>query len=136
VLVYLLDSNILSDILRNPQGKAAQAYRRLSVDANVRLTTSVVVASELRYGVVKKGPPVLAQRVGQMLDSIEVLPLQTGVDTHYGELRGKLERRGQLIGANDMFVAAHALALDAVLVTDNTREFKRVNGLRLENWIR
>ncbi len=134
--VYLLDANILSDMLRNPQGNAAQKYRRLSLDANVRLATSIVAASEMRYGVVKKGSPALAKRVGQLLDAIEVLPLQAGVDAKYGEVRGDLERRGQLIGPNDMFLAAHALALDAVLVTDNVREFERVNGLRLENWIR
>jgi tRNA(fMet)-specific endonuclease VapC len=136
VTVYLLDANILSDMLRNPQGNAAQKYRRLSLDANVRLATSIVAASEMRYGVVKKGSPALAKRVGQLLDAIEVLPLQAGVDAKYGEVRGDLERRGQLIGPNDMFLAAHALALDAVLVTDNVREFERVNGLRLENWIR
>ncbi len=134
--VYLLDANFLLDMLRNPQGNTAQKYRRLSSDANVRLTTSIVAASEMRYGGIKKGSAILAERAGQMLEPVEILPLQAGADTHYGELRADLERRGELIGANDMLLAAHALALNAVLVTDNTREFERVNGLRLENWIR
>jgi tRNA(fMet)-specific endonuclease VapC len=135
-MVYLLDTNILSDVMRNPQGQAAQEYRRRSLDTNVRLATSIIVAAEMRYGVNKKGSAVLALRVDQMLASIEVLPLEPGADTRYGELRVDLERRGQPIGQNGMLLAAHALALDAVMVTDNVREFSRVTGLRVENWLR
>jgi len=136
VTVYLLDSNILSDMMRNPQGQAAQEYRRRNLDANARLVTSIIVAAEMRYGVDKKSSTALGVRVDQMLASIEVLPLEAGADTRYGEVRGDLERRGQLIGPNDMLLAAHALALDAVMVTDNVEEFRRVKGLRVENWLR
>ncbi|ONZ89863.1 PIN domain-containing protein, partial [Burkholderia cenocepacia] len=77
-----------------------------------------------------------AQRVEQLLASLTVLPLQPDADRCYGRLRAELEKQGQLIGANDMLIAAHALAVDAVLVTDNTAEFTRVAGLPVENWLR
>jgi tRNA(fMet)-specific endonuclease VapC len=70
------------------------------------------------------------------LKAVRVVPLSTGADAAYAVLRTDLERKGQLIGPNDMLIAAHALALDAILVTDNVREFKRVKGLKIENWLR
>jgi tRNA(fMet)-specific endonuclease VapC len=84
----------------------------------------------------KKGSAPLAQRVDRALASVEVVPLAAGADDAYAVLRSDLERRGQLIGQNDMLIAAHALALAAILVTDNVREFKRVKGLKIENWLR
>ena len=70
------------------------------------------------------------------LATLEVLPFDAPADIHYGELRTKLEKRGTPIGANDMLIAAHALALGYTLVTDNVREFGRVDGLVIENWVR
>jgi tRNA(fMet)-specific endonuclease VapC len=133
---YLLDSNVLSDILRNPHGHAAQVFRRKEADPVSKLLTSIVVACEMQYGAAKKGSIPLADRVERMLATVEVASLSSGADSAYATLRCDLERRGQLIGQNDMLIAAHALALDAVLVTDNVREFKRVKGLRIENWLR
>lgn len=133
---YLLDSNVLSEIMRNPHGDAAQVFRRRELEPASRMLTSIIVACEMRYGAAKKGSTALAQRVHQALASVEVVPLATGGDDAYAALRTDLERRGQLIGQNDMLIAAHALALDAILVTDNVREFKRVKGLRIENWLR
>jgi tRNA(fMet)-specific endonuclease VapC len=86
--------------------------------------------------VVKKGSRTLSVRVEQSLSAVEVVSLSVGADSEYAALRADLERRGQLIGPNDMLIAAHALALDAILVTDNTSEFKRVKGLKIENWLR
>jgi tRNA(fMet)-specific endonuclease VapC len=74
--------------------------------------------------------------VEQSLATVEIVPLSSGADETYAVLRADLERKGQLIGPNDMLIAAHALALDAILVTDNVREFKRVKGLKIENWLR
>jgi tRNA(fMet)-specific endonuclease VapC len=133
---YLLDTNILSDLLKNPRGKAAQEISSLSSEERDSLATSIVVAAELRYGVAKRGSPSLAGRVDQLLDAIEVLPLEPKADQHYGRIRTQLEKAGTPIGANDLLIAAQALAIDAVLVTDNVREFKRVKGLRVENWLR
>ncbi len=130
--VHLLDTNIISDAIRNTHGSCAA---RIAAADPAALCTSIVVAAELRYGVVKKGSAALAQRVDQALAALSVRPLDGEADWHYGQIRADLERRGQLIGANDMLIAAHALALDAVLVTDNTAEFSRVAGLQCENWL-
>jgi tRNA(fMet)-specific endonuclease VapC len=133
---YLLDTNAFSELLRNPHGAVALNYRGKEADPSARLMVSIVVVCEVRYGAAKKGSSPLAQRIDRLLASFEIAPLSTGVDHAYAELRADLERRGVVIGQNDMLIAAHTLALDAILVTDNTREFKRVKGLRLENWLR
>lgn len=133
---YLLDTNILSDLLRNPQGKVARKILALSPEERDLLATSIIVAAELRYGVAKSGSSILAARVDQLLDAMEVLPLESKADRHYGRIRSDLEKAGIPIGGNDLLIAAQALAIDAVLVTDNLREFRRVKGLPVENWLR
>jgi len=94
------------------------------------------VAAELRYGLEKKVSDELAKRVQRVLTSLPVMAFDSEADRFYGRLRADLERQGKVIGANDMLIAAHALAMDAVLVTDNIDEFSRVQGLQLENWLR
>jgi tRNA(fMet)-specific endonuclease VapC len=133
---YLLDTNILSDLLKNPQGKVARKISSLAAGERDLLATSIVVAAELRYGVAKSGSSILAGRVEQLLDAIEILSFEADADRHYGRIRAELENAGTPIGGNDLLIAAHVLAIDAVLVTDNVREFKRVEGLRVENWLR
>ena len=133
---YLLDTNILSDLLKNPAGRIAQKISSLAPEEHNLLATSIIVASELRYGAAKSGSTILASRVDQLLDAIEVLPFEPEADRHYGRIRFYLEKAGTPIGGNDLLIAAQALALEAVLVTDNVREFKRVKGLRIENWLR
>jgi tRNA(fMet)-specific endonuclease VapC len=130
---YLLDTNIVSDLVRNPQGKVAKRVR--SVGEKL-VCTSIVVAAELRYGAEKKGSPRLSSQLNAVLGALEVLPFEAPADTRYGWLRARLEQRGTPIGANDLLVAAQALALGYVIVTDNEREFSRVEGLRLQNWLR
>lgn len=133
---YLLDTNILSDLLKNPQGKAAQKISSLPPEERDLLATSIIVAAELRYGVAKSGSSILAERVDQLLEAVDGLPLEPKADVHYGRIRVQLERTGTPVGSNDLLIAAQALAIDAVLVTDNVREFRRVKGLRVENWLR
>lgn len=99
------------------------------------MATSIVVAAELRFGVMKKGSDRLARQIDVILTALDVLPWDAPFDESYAQIRTNLEAGGQLIGANDMLIAAHAAGLDAVLVTDNTREFARVSGLRYENWL-
>jgi len=135
-LRYVLDTNILSDLVKNPQGKAARKISSLPPEERDLLATSIIVAAELRYGVAKSGSSILAGRVDQLLEAIEVLPLEPKSDLHYGRIRVQLEKTGAPIGGNDLLIAAHVLAVDAVLVTDNVREFGRVKGLRVENWLR
>jgi len=129
---YLLDTSIVSDLLRNPGGHAA---RRVAVVGETAVCTSIVVACELRYGAVKKGSPVLSERVEILLGSLEILPLDKDTDRHYAEIRSHLDRLGKPIGPNDLLIAAHTLALDLTLVTDNLEEFTRVPGLSKENWL-
>jgi tRNA(fMet)-specific endonuclease VapC len=130
---YLLDTNVLSQLVRDPQGMVA---KRLAKHAEADVFTSVVVACELRYGARKKGSAILSQRVEQLLTSIEVAALEPGTDEVYALVRTELESRGTPIGANDLLIAAHALAERATLVTDNTAEFQRVPGLTVVNWLR
>ncbi len=131
-LRYLLDTNVLSDLLRNPGGRVVQ---RVALAGEATICTSIVVACELRYGAVKKGSPRLSERVESLLESLEVLPLDKDADRRYAEIRFHLDQRGTPIGPNDLLIAAHALALDLTLVTANVAEFARVPGLRLENWL-
>lgn len=130
---YLLDSNSISDLIRNPGGKVA---RRFAVVGEPVVCTSIVVACELRFGAAKKGSSALSSRIDQLLASFNVLPLDRGADRHYAEIRTHLSRQGEPIGSNDMLIAAHTLALDLTLVTDNVEEFGRVPGLSIENWLR
>lgn len=129
---YLLDTNILSDLLRNPNGPAA---RRLAVVGESTVCTSIVVACELRYGAAKKGSDRLSERVEILLDSLDVVALDKESDRRYAKIRSHLDRLGKPIGPNDLLIAAHALALDLTLVTDNVEEFARVPGLSTENWL-
>ena len=129
---FMLDTNIISDMIRNPSGKAASAMLREGEDA---VCTSIVVASELRYGCVKKGSAKLLNKVEELLAEIAVVPLDVPVDVEYGTLRAGLEAIGQPIGHNDLFIAAHARVLGTTLVTANTGEFGRIEGLKVENWL-
>ncbi|WP_439617232.1 type II toxin-antitoxin system VapC family toxin [Shinella sp.] len=129
---YMLDTNIISDIIRNPFGPAA---RRIEEVGPRDICTSIVVAAELRYGCAKKGSARLLEKVEGVLGTIPVLPLDVPVDAEYGVIRAELEMAGQIIGLNDLLIAAHAQALNLTLVTDNTREFGRIRGLDVENWL-
>ena len=130
---FMLDTSIVSDIVRHPQGRVA---KRIAEVGETQVCTSIVVAAELRCGAARKGTPRLAEQLESVLRAIMVLPLDTPVDMVYGTLRARLEETGQPIGANDLFVAAHALALRCTLVTDNEREFARIKALPVENWLR
>jgi tRNA(fMet)-specific endonuclease VapC len=131
---FLLDTNILSDFIRNPSGLVASRLDALAADEEV--CTSIVVAAELRYGAMKKKSRTLAARIEEVLQTIELLPLSPDADMHYGTLRTELEADGTPIGANDMFIAASAFANGCILVTDNLKEFTRVRGLVVQNWVR
>jgi tRNA(fMet)-specific endonuclease VapC len=130
---FLLDTNILSDLVRRPHGRIADRIKRVGEQ---RICTSIIVAAELRYGAAKKGSSQLKTQLETVLNAVDVVALEAPTDTLYGELRARLERAGQTIGANDLLIAAHALALGHTVVTNNEREFSRVRGLRIENWLR
>ncbi len=130
---FLLDTNIVSDLVRHPQGRAAAKIAELGEDA---VATSIIVAAELRYGAAKKGSVRLASQLETILGALEVIPFEAPADTTYGNARVALEAAGTPIGGNDLLIAAQALALDMVVVTNNEREFARVDGLKVENWLR
>ena len=130
---YLLDTNILSDLVRNPQGVVAARIAQIGDDA---IRTSIIVAAELRFGAAKKGSERLTLQLERILSAIDIQPFDAPADAAYARLRVQLEAAGAPIGGNDVLIAAHALATDCTLVTDNVREFTRVGGLRVENWLR
>ena len=129
---FLLDTNIVSDLVRNPQGRTSAKIAELGEDT---VATSIIVAAELRYGAAKKGSQRLAAQLETILAALEVIPLEAPADATYGATRVALEAAGTPIGANDLLIAAQSLALDMVLVTNNEREFGRVRGLKIENWL-
>jgi tRNA(fMet)-specific endonuclease VapC len=130
---YLLDTNVVSDLVRNPQGKVAQRIRKVGEG---EVCTSIIVAAKLRYGAAKKGSPRLSSQLEVVLGVLEVLPFETPADAAYGLLRTRPEQAGSPIGANDLLIAAQALALGYTIVTDNEKEFARVDDLLRENWLR
>ena len=131
-LRYLLDTNILSDLLRQPQGAVAT---RIAAIGEETVCTSIIVAAELRFGAAKSGSRKLTDRVDLILSAVEILPMEIPTDHHYGKLRQHLASQGTLIGPNDMLIAAHALSAGLTVVTANTREFSRVPGLDVVNWL-
>src|SRR5947209_2717970 len=128
----MLDTNILSDQIRNPQGRAAKRIAQLGED---NIWTSIIVAAELRYGCAKSGSKRLLKAVEDLLGEITVLPFDVPADVKYGGIRSELEAAGKPIGSNDLLIAAHAYANGATIVTANVEEFKRIRNLNVENWL-
>jgi tRNA(fMet)-specific endonuclease VapC len=131
-LRYLLDTNTISNLVRRPQGRVADRIAEVGEDS---VSTSIVVAAELRYGAEKSKSKRLSERVELLLSALEVLPLEPPVDRRYAEIRYHLTQQGTPIGPNDLLISAHALATDLTVVTANTREFERVPSLHVENWL-
>lgn len=129
---WMLDTNALSDLIRNPGGPMV---RRLAAEAPDAVCTSIVVACELRFGARRRASAALTQRVEQLLASMVVLPLDEPADEHYADIRAALERAGTPIGSNDLLIAAHARSRGLTLVTHNLREFERVPGLKTADWL-
>jgi len=128
----MLDTNIVSDLIRHPQGKAATRIAKVGEDA---VCTSIIVAAELRYECEKRGSARLSEAVETILEVLPVLPFDLPADTEYGRIRSALEAEGRPIGGNDLLIAAHACATAAIIVTANAAEFRRVRGLIVENWL-
>ena len=130
--LYLLDTNILSDLVRNPQGRVFARIRDVGEEA---VCTSIVVAAELRFGAFKKGSDRLSAQVEAILTAINVYPFDVPADAVYAELRTRLETAGAPVGGNDMLIAAHALATNRIVVTANEEEFNRIGKLQVVNWL-
>ena len=129
--MILLDTNICIYIINAKPPAVLARFRDYQLG---EIGLSSVVAAELAFGVAKSGSPRNEAALKLFLAPLQILPFDEGAAWAYGKLRADLERRGQSIGALDTLIAAHAVSLDAILVTNNTREFSRIENLRLENW--
>ena len=130
----MLDTNIISNAIRYPHSALAVRIQQLSALPEEVLCTSLMVECELRFGAQKVASLQLSSKIDTVLRFIPSKVIDHTVIAHYASIRTQLEKAGTPIGPNDTLIAAHALALDCTLVTDNQSEFQRVPGLRAENW--
>lgn len=129
---YMLDTNIVAYAKNN---RPEVVYERMSHFDPKDLCVSVITLAELEYGVFNSSNPERNQlALTLFLANIEVVPFDDDAAVEYGRIRADLRRKGTPIGANDLMIAAHAKSLGVTLVTNNTREFGRVEGLMLEDW--
>jgi tRNA(fMet)-specific endonuclease VapC len=131
-LAFMLDTNIVSALMRSPRGPLRQRIETVGEGA---LCVSVVTMAELQSGAALNPSSKGLANFNLILRGLQVMPIAPPADLHYGRIRAGLRRRGRLIGPNDLWIGAHALALDLTLVTANTGEFSRIEGLRIENWL-
>src|SRR5690242_21566609 len=120
---YLIDTNVVSDLVRHPQGLISERIREVG---EAQICTSIIVAAELRYGASKRGSPRLATQLEAVLGALEVLPFEAPADTTYSLIRTRLAQIGRPIGGNELLTAAPAAPLGSTVVTDNEREFARI----------
>jgi tRNA(fMet)-specific endonuclease VapC len=131
---YLLDTNICIYIRRERPQTVLERFKVLPPGSTA---ISVITYGELIYGVQKSPDPRKAMMILEELTAlIPIVPMAIEVAQTYGAIRSDLAARGELIGNNDLWIAAHARSLDLILVTNNESEFKRVEGLAIENWAR
>lgn len=129
---YLLDTNTCIYIINRRPARVFDHFSGLHAG---QIAISSITGAELAYGVAKSGSKRNQDALAKFVASLDILPFDAEAMSRYGSLRSELERLGTPIGALDTLIAAHALALDFVLVTNNLREFQRVPGLSLENWV-
>jgi tRNA(fMet)-specific endonuclease VapC len=131
MLQYMLDTNICIYVMKNYPPKMRERFNRLAE----QLCISSITLGELHYGAEKSARRLEnLQAIEHFTARLEMLPFTPKAATHYGQLRAELERLGKPIGPHDMLIAAHARAEGLIVVTNNAREFRRVAGLRVENW--
>lgn len=131
-LAWLLDTDTLSALIRNPRGALVERIARLDTES---LCTSIIVACELRFRAERRGSAALVAKVNDLLSGLPVLAFEGDADHHYADIRHALENAGTPIGSHDLFIAAHARSRGLTLVTHNVREFQRVPGLRVADWL-
>ncbi len=130
---YLLDTNILIYIMKHTPPIVRARFESLPSDM---LAMSVITLGELCFGAEKsKAREAALGSIARLQDVIEVHPLPVAAAAHYGQIRAQLQAKGQIIGSNDLWLAAHARARNWILVTNNEKEFNRVEGLQVENWL-
>jgi len=132
-MLYMLDTNMCSYIIRNNPRGIYEKLKEIELEDAVALSS--IVVSELFYGARKKDSAKLQKVVSEFVEHFMIYDYDKISASYYADIRAKLEKTGQIIGAHDLLIAAHALSKDATLVTNNTKEFERVEGLILENWV-
>lgn len=133
MLEYILDTNICIYIIKQ---KPQSVLKKFSTLKPGTVAMSLITHAELMYGAERsQSRQASHDRLLELTTLIPVLSLEATVAEHYADIRARLSLQGALIGNNDLWIAAHARALNKVLVTNNLREFERVEGLRLENWV-
>lgn len=130
--MYLLDTNVVGEIARSPQGDTAARVAALPAE---EFGINSFVACEIEYGLAKRESSRLRRQIESILEAIPVYELPADIATYYGRIRVELEKHGTPIGPNDLLIAAHGLASDLTVVTGNEKEFRRVRGLSVENWL-
>ncbi len=130
---YMLDTNICIEIIRR---RSATAVQRCEAHGKEGIAISAITYAELAFGCEKSSDPTKNFRaLEKFLSPFHVSDFPSAAGKDYGRLRVRLENQGQIIGPNDLLIAAHCLHLKSTLVTNNEREFNRVNGLRVVNWL-
>ena len=132
-MIYMLDTNICGYIIRNRPETIKEQLKKIEKEHEI--TLSSIVVAELHYGVKKRGSPKLSKLVNHFIDNFTIHDFDETAAVEYASIRDTLQKQGKIIGSNDLFIAAHAKALDAILVTNNVKEFERVPDLRVENWV-
>jgi tRNA(fMet)-specific endonuclease VapC len=132
MLKYLLDTNIVIYVLKRRPKEVLEIF---NTNAS-RMAISSITLSELIYGA-EKSPNVdkNLEAIEEFVSHLEVLPYDAKASQHYGQIKASLEKKGEIIGENDIHIAAHAISQGLILVTNNLREFRRVPNLALENWV-
>ncbi|HNC86925.1 MAG TPA: type II toxin-antitoxin system VapC family toxin [Agitococcus sp.] len=131
-MIYLLDTNICIYIINNKPLHVFQRFQKYQLN---EIAISSISAAELAFGVEKSGSLRNRQALEKFLAPLDILPFNEECIWQYAQLRTQLQQQGKPIGSLDMLIAAHALSINATLVTNNTQEFERIQGLSLENWI-
>ncbi len=129
----MLDTNICSYIIRNTPEEIRIKLKK--VEQEHELSLSSIVVSELFHGAYKKNSERLINLVKSFVENFTIYSFDTKAAEIYGKIRAELERKGNIIGAYDLQIAAHAVSLNAVVVTNNEKEFRRIENLKMENWI-
>ena len=132
-MTYMLDTNICAFIIRNKPEYIKDKLKVVEKEHEIALSS--IVVAELLFGAQKKKSQKLNKIIHTFIDNFTIYDFDKQASIEYSKIRDSLESTGNIIGANDLFIASHAKSLDAVIVTNNTREFLRVDGLKVEDWV-
>ncbi len=132
-MIYLLDTNIITYLIKNKDMKLFEKFEKASKNSLIGISS--ITYAEICFGLEKKGNERLKIKALTFLNVFKIFPFDKDASVEYGKIRAALEKKGKVIGALDMLIAANAKALDVILVTNNEREFRRIDDLVVENWV-